>query len=54
LACGALIFGWRFRRLNPAAPGSGAVTAAIHTERSGRAVPEPKRPAKESTSHDLE
>jgi len=42
-ACGTLIFGWRFRRLNPAASGNDAITAVFHTERSNRAVPEQQR-----------
>jgi len=42
-AFGALILGWGFRRLNPAAPGNGAATSLLHVGRLGRAVPESGR-----------
>ena len=38
-ACGALILGWCFRRLNPAAPGNDAIASLLHSGRQRRAVP---------------
>jgi hypothetical protein len=42
-ACGVLTLCWRFRWLNPAAPGNGAIASLLHAGRRRRAVPEQQR-----------